>query len=85
MKLRICMAVLSLLGAGIVPGVAHAKSDACCGDPLTCFCYKAENGDWLKGGLAKIPEKAQTKGLKFKERDLSAAALKDSKAEPAKK
>ena len=61
-------ACILLLGmSSLMSSAAYAASDACCGDPLTCFCYKAENGDWKKGGLAKIPPKAQTKGLQFKE------------------
>lgn len=71
------MVVLLFLAAGLMPSLAYAKSDACCGDPLTCFCFKAENGDWLKGGVRKIPPKAQTKGLQFKDRDLSKDALKE--------
>lgn len=71
------MVALLFLAAGLVPSLAYAASDACCGDPLSCFCYKDENNDWKKGTLAvKIPAKAQTKGEKFKERDLSNAALK---------
>lgn len=83
--MTIRMAALVLMAAGSMPGAALAASDACCGDPLTCFCYKDTAGDWKKGGLAaKIPPKAQTKGEKFKERDLSKAALKveDKKAKP---
>lgn len=71
------MVALSFLAAGLLPSLAYAASDACCGDPLTCFCYKAENGDWRKGGVRKIPPNAQTKGLQFKERDLSKEALKE--------
>jgi hypothetical protein len=57
-----------LLGlSSLAPRAAFAASDACCGNPLSCFCFKAENGDWLKGGLIKVPQNAQTKGLQFKE------------------
>ena len=51
------MVALLFLAAGLMPSLAYAKSDACCGDPLTCFCFKAENGDWLKGeDSAKGPD-----------------------------
>lgn len=59
------LALLLGLG-GFAPQAAQAKSDACCGDIPTCFCYKAENGDWLKGGLVKLPASTQTVGLQFK-------------------
>jgi len=64
---KISIVSLLFVMSSLATSAAYAVSDACCGDPLTCFCYKAENGDWKKGELAKIPPKAQTKGLQFKE------------------
>ena len=53
--------------SSMVSSAAYAVSDVCCGDPLTCFCFKDGNGDWKKGGRAKPPSNAETKGLQFKE------------------
>lgn len=64
---KISIVILTLVMGSMVTSAAYGASDACCGDPLSCFCYKAENGDWLKGTLSKIPSKVQTKGLQFKE------------------
>jgi len=75
---KFCAVALLFVISNMVTSVAFAKSDACCGEPLTCFCYKAENGDWLRGHyLANVPPKADTKGLQFKERDM--------KQQPARK
>ena len=65
--------------SSMVSSAAYAVSDTCCGDPLTCFCFKDGNGDWKKGGRAKPPSNAETKGLQFKEADQLSA---DKKPQP---
>jgi hypothetical protein len=74
---NISIVALSLVMSSMVSSAAYAVSDVCCGDPLTCFCFKDGNGDWKKGGWAKPPPNAQTKGLQFKE----AAQLSADKTE----
>ena len=76
---NISIVALSLVMSSMVPSAAYAASDVCCGDPLECFCFKDGNGDWTRGGLAKIPPNAQTKGLQFKE---AAELSPDKKAPP---
>lgn len=52
--------------SSMVSSAAYAASDVCCGDPLTCFCFKDVNDDWKRGGQT-IPKGAQTKGSQFKQ------------------
>lgn len=76
---NISMVVMTLVVGHMMTSAAYAASDACCGAP-TCFCYKAENGDWKKGTtMFKIPANAETKGLQFKEAGRLDA---DKKAQP---
>ncbi len=68
------MTVMLLMLGGMSMGVTYAASDACCGKP-DCFCFKAENGDWLKGTSIAIPRNAQTKGEQFRARDQTPAPM----------
>ena len=59
------VALLSVV-MSLIATSAFAYSDACCGDPLSCFCFKAEDGGWHKGTSMRIKPGTPTKGLQFR-------------------